>query len=240
MSSPDLASSAYRLAGLHSPRRPPLARVPMKAAASQLVSRRGWAALALFALAATPTVAQQKPVPGPLEVALVWTRPADAGARAIISMTLINKGEVRDDLLRVACADSDGAEIDAPAQGDTPAHRVDGVPVPPHATVQIGPGGYELVLLRLLHPIRAGETMACTATFVKSGERLIEVNVRNDPPPPISENGLGGPMLSSPLLSAPGAPGGNPGGTAGTTGGNNAAGGATVLPTTPGTTPAPQ
>jgi copper(I)-binding protein len=123
-------------------------------------------------------------VAGPVELSQPWAAPAAQGADTVVMMTLHNSGDVRDDLVRAACATAESAELFGPAQpGATPGH-IDGVPVQPGQTVAFSPGGIRLVLHHLGGAIRAGDTLHCTASFAKTGERLFEAAVRPDAPAP--------------------------------------------------------
>ncbi len=137
--------------------------------------------LALLVLAAALPAAAR--VAGPIDVSQPWAAPAAAGADTGVMMVLRNEGDVRDDLVRAACAGAESAELVEPAQPGRPVQRIDGIPVQPHSTITLTPGGIHLVLLHLQKPAELGTTLHCTATFAKTGERLFEATVRNDAPP---------------------------------------------------------
>lgn len=123
-------------------------------------------------------------VAGPVDLTQPWAVPAAKGADTAVMMTLHNAGDARDDLLHAACALAESAQLFGPAQpGGTP-QPIDDMPVQPGQTVAFTPDGIRLVLHHLSAPIQAGQTLHCTATFAKTGERLFEAEVRPDAPPP--------------------------------------------------------
>ncbi len=123
-------------------------------------------------------------VAGPVDLAQPWAVPAARGADTVVMMTLHNAGDKRDDLLHAACAMADSTEIFGPAHpGGTPQH-IDGVPLQPGQTIVFSPDSIRLVLHHLTAPIRAGQTLHCTATFAHTGERLFEADVRPSAPKP--------------------------------------------------------
>ena len=54
----------------------------------------------------------------------------------------------------------------------------------PAQTVNFAPDGVRVVLHHLLVPVQVGQTLHCTASFARSGERLFEADVRQSAPPP--------------------------------------------------------
>jgi copper(I)-binding protein len=121
---------------------------------------------------------------GPVELSQPWAMPAALGGDTSIMFTLHNEGTVRDDLLHAACATAESAELTGPAQPGAAPTRMDQVGLAAGQTVTFAPDGIHLVLHHLGEPARLGQTLHCTATFAKSGERLFEADVRQAPPPP--------------------------------------------------------
>ncbi len=137
------------------------------------------ASLALAAGAWSPTGPA-----GPVELSQPWAAPAPLGGDASVMFTLHNYGPVRDDLLRASCASAESGELIGPGQpGVAPAH-LDQIGLDAAQTVALTPDGTHIVLHHLNAPARLGETLHCTATFAKSGERLFEAEVRQAAPPP--------------------------------------------------------
>ena len=132
-----------------------------------------------------PTQAYQPTGPaGPVELSQPWATPAALGGDTSVMFSLRNYGDVRDDLLHAACASAESTELVAPSQqGGAPA-RIDSIALAPGQKVSLMPDGTHIVLHHLNQPARLGETLHCTATFAKSGERLFEADVRQAAPPP--------------------------------------------------------
>jgi copper(I)-binding protein len=115
---------------------------------------------------------------GPLDISQPWAPPARAGQDVPVYLTLDNEGDVPDTLLRFACvASDDAALVDAAGQPAT-------VTIGPRAHLMLAPGGAHGLLRHVSRDLAAGELLPCTATFEKSGERLMEVSIRPEAPPP--------------------------------------------------------
>ena len=121
---------------------------------------------------------------GPVELSQPWASPAALGGDASVMFTLHNAGAVRDDLLRAACSTAESAELVGPAQTGGASQHLDQVGLAAGQTVSLGPDGVHIVLHHLGQPARVGQTLHCTATFAKSGERLFEADVRDAAPSP--------------------------------------------------------
>jgi copper(I)-binding protein len=121
---------------------------------------------------------------GPVELSQPWATPTPLGGDTSVMFSLHNYGDVRDDLLRAACATAESGELVGPAQpGAAPAH-LDQVGLAAGQSLNFAPDGTHIVLHHLNAPARLGETLHCTATFAKSGERLFEAEVRQAAPAP--------------------------------------------------------
>lgn len=53
------------------------------------------------------------------------------------------------------------------------------IPLPPGQTVKLEPGGYHVMLINLVQPLAAGQTVPLTLTFQKAGTRTIDAPVRS-------------------------------------------------------------
>lgn len=60
--------------------------------------------------------------------------------------------------------------------------EVDEIPVPAGETVSLEPGGYHVMLLELVAPLEAGDTIEVTLTFAEAGEVVVEAEVRDTAP----------------------------------------------------------
>jgi copper(I)-binding protein len=139
-------------------------------------------ALICGALQARFAVAQILPPSPPVALSLAWALPAATGADTSVMFTIVNGGGEADALTRVGCATAESAELEGQAGGNAAVHE-NRLTVPAGQTIVMGPDTPHIVLHHLVQPARAGETLHCTATFLRSGERLFEAAVRQDPPP---------------------------------------------------------
>ena len=131
------------------------------------------AALAVPARAAGPIV-------GPILVSDTRTTPQPKGGDAVLSMTVTNNGDVTDHLIRAACPDAASVTFEAPARdGATELHQVEGFEIPAHNAVILKTGGWQIVLHGLQHDIAVSDVLPCTVTFEKSGEQIVQTQVRD-------------------------------------------------------------
>ena len=49
-------------------------------------------------------------------------------------------------------------------------------------TVTLEPGGYHVMMLDLVEPLKTGDTFELTLTFAEAGDMVIEVEVRDTAP----------------------------------------------------------
>ena len=148
-----------------------------------------WSDRALLALLAVPALygaALAQPGPaGPIDLAQPWAVPAPNGGDTSVMFTLHNGGDVTDKLIRGSCAVAESAELVGPsAQAGAAPAQLAQVTLAPGQTVNFAPDGIHLVLHHLLAAVQLGQTLHCTASFAKSGERLFEADVRQAAPPP--------------------------------------------------------
>ena len=59
---------------------------------------------------------------------------------------------------------------------------VDEIAIPAGETLTLEPGGYHIMLMELVEPLKTGETFQVTLTFAKAGDMVIEVPVRDTAP----------------------------------------------------------
>jgi copper(I)-binding protein len=141
----------------------------------------------LAVLAGMPATAQAYPPAGPagpVELSQPWAVPAPAGGDASVMFTLHNYGDVPDNLVHAACAAAESSELVGPAQPGAAPAQLDQIPLAPTQKVTLAPDGIHIVLHHLFAATQPGQTLHCTATFSRSGERLFEADVRQAAPPP--------------------------------------------------------
>ncbi|HFD40738.1 MAG TPA: copper chaperone PCu(A)C [Anaerolineae bacterium] len=56
------------------------------------------------------------------------------------------------------------------------------IEVPAHGQVELKPGGYHVMLIKLVEPLEAGKTVPLTLHFEKSGQIEVQVPVSEGPP----------------------------------------------------------
>ncbi len=129
-------------------------------------------------LTATPVMAAE--APGAIEVSNAWT-PASAQTRvdAPLYMTIANRGDGPDSLVRVRCPVADFAEKHATDRGEggLAMREVKAIAIPPGAVVTLAPRGAHLMLLHTKQALQPGETFTCSVVFQKAGTVPVEVTV---------------------------------------------------------------
>lgn len=128
---------------------------------------------------------------GTLWVDRAWVRLAPVSGRPSAGYLVVHGGA---DAARLLA-------IESPSAGSTELHRsmaerqgtmtmatmkpVDGIDVPPGATVALSPGGYHLMLFGVSPQIAAGGTMPLTVRFAKGAPVTVEAKViaAGDPAP---------------------------------------------------------
>ena len=96
---------------------------------------------------------------------------------------LVIENNGADDRLVAAASDVAGeVQIHEMAmQGDVMRMRqlVDGLPIPAGETVELMPGGYHIMFMKLQQPLVEGEAFDVTLTFENAGEITVPVEVRS-------------------------------------------------------------
>lgn len=124
-----------------------------------------------------------------------WARPAKAGMTSAAYFVVHNRTGSGDALIS-AETEVGRAEIHATVvqggegHGDTAMDHgggamrmrpVDRVEVPAGGTVEFRPGGYHVMLRELKRDLKVGDRFRLTLNFEKSGSRVVEVTVREQP-----------------------------------------------------------
>ena len=114
---------------------------------------------------------------GGIVVERPWAR-ASAAPTGAVFMSIRNDGEA-DRLLAVS----------SPVAAEVQMHvtemdgqimrmrRVDGIDVPAHGAAVLQPGGYHLMLIGLIEPLKAGTTVRLTLDFAKAGKMEVTAPV---------------------------------------------------------------
>ena len=118
-----------------------------------------------------------------IEVSNAWT-PASAQTRVDtpVYMTIANRSDAPDSLVRVRCPVADFAEKHATDRGEGgfAMREVKAIAVPAGETVTLAPKGAHLMLLHTKQAMQPGETFTCSVVFQKAGTIPVEVTVASD------------------------------------------------------------
>lgn len=118
-----------------------------------------------------------------IEVSKAWT-PALAQTRVDtpVYMTIANRTDAPDSLVRVRCPVADFAEKHATDRGEGgfAMREVKAIAIPAGGTVTLAPQGSHLMLLHTKQAMQPGETFTCSVVFQKAGAMPVEVTVAPD------------------------------------------------------------
>jgi copper(I)-binding protein len=145
---------------------------------------------AAMLVASGPTLAQPaRPVPagqtykaGPLVIATPWSRATPGGAKVAGGyVTITNTGSTPDRLTAATLSVAEAGEVheSTTAGGVVRMRPVEGgVEIRPGATVELRPGGYHIMFVRLTQPLKEGEKLSGSLTFENAGTVPVEFAVR--------------------------------------------------------------
>ncbi len=115
-----------------------------------------------------------------IEISNAWT-PALTQTRVDtpVYMTIANRGEEPDALLRVRCPVADFAEkhVTDRGEGGLAMREVKAIAIPAANTVMLAPRGTHLMLLHTKQALQPGEAFTCSIVFQKTGAISVEVTV---------------------------------------------------------------
>ena len=120
--------------------------------------------------------------PPDLDVRDPWVRATIAGQSGTAAyLTVENRGGSDDRLVGVSSASADASLHSTSNENGVSRMRplTDGLPIPAGATVQLRPGGNHIMLMGLREPLQPGRAITIRLTFERSGERQVEVPVRD-------------------------------------------------------------
>lgn len=119
---------------------------------------------------------------GDILITAPWSRATPAGAPVSAGyLTIHNKGAGQDRLVSASFDGAGAAEIHETTEenGIARMRRVEpGLVIAPGATVELRPGGYHLMLMRLERVLAPGEHRKATLVFEKAGPVTIDFEVR--------------------------------------------------------------
>ena len=139
------------------------------------------AAAMLLLAAYVATAGAQEFKAGSIVVNGPWTRATPAGAKVAAGyMTIGNTGSETDRLVGGSMPRSGRSEIHEMKMDKGVMKMrevVGGVEVKPGKKVEFGPGGYHLMFMELIEPLKQGETVRGQLRFEKAGTMEIEYKV---------------------------------------------------------------
>ncbi len=134
---------------------------------------------AVFALAASPALAQTDPAATRPTVEHAWARATVAVVKTGAAYFTITGHGAADRLLSATTPVAERAELHMTGNdGNVMRMRpVDGLAVPATGAVTLDPGGYHLMLVGLRQPLVAGQHFPLALTFQNAGAMRVEVVV---------------------------------------------------------------
>lgn len=119
---------------------------------------------------------------GTIELSRAWTlATAQTGGDSPVYMTVTNRGDAPDSLVRVRCptdlADFTEKQATDRGEGGTAMREVKSFAIPANGATTLMPGGNHLMLLHVRKPLQDGQTFTCSVTFQKAGTVPVEVKV---------------------------------------------------------------
>ena len=148
-------------------------------------------ALGVVILAAVSPASSQPAAPGgsgqaykagPLVITSPWSRATPGGAKVAGGyLTITNTGSAPDRLTAATLSVAEAGEVheSTTAGGVVRMRPVEGgVEIRPGATIELRPGGYHIMFLRLKQPLKEGDKLSGTLTFEKAGTVPVEFAVR--------------------------------------------------------------
>jgi copper(I)-binding protein len=157
-----------------------------------MITRRSFAAAALAALAILPATLShaQHAMTGAIGIDGAWTRAtAPRAANGGAFMTIRNGGDAPDTLIAAASPAAARTELHTHTMQDGMMRMrpvEGGIPIPPHGTAELAPGGLHVMMMGLHAPLAEGSRVAITLIFEKAGSVTVEV--------PVMKAGAAGPM----------------------------------------------
>lgn len=120
----------------------------------------------------------------PIKISQAWVPATErAGGDLPLLMTIENKSDIADTLVRVRCPVANFTEKHTVDRGEgAPAMRaIPGIPIAANSTIVLKPDGYHVMLLQTRQALTEGETFTCAVVFQKAGTIETEVHVSRSP-----------------------------------------------------------
>ena len=138
----------------------------------------------LFAARLAATVAGFTPNPAAAQDGVAvhdaWARASAGAATTGAAYVAVTGADQLDGLVGASTPIAATAEVHETTNdnGVMKMRPVTSVPIPPHQTVTLAPGGYHIMLTGLKQPLVAGQSFPLTLTFAHTAPVTVEVPVR--------------------------------------------------------------
>lgn len=143
---------------------------------------RQWALVAALSLCAAPAVWAHDYKVGQVEVDELWVRASAPGqSNGAGYMEIDNDATAPDRLLSVTSDAAERIELHTVQTDNGVArmrHLPEGVPVPAGGDVELKPGGYHVMFMKLKQPFAEGAEVPATLKFEKAGEVAVKFTVK--------------------------------------------------------------
>jgi periplasmic copper chaperone A len=140
-----------------------------------------WIALLLLAALLTACSPQPAARIGSIEILSPWARPAQAAGtgNSAAYLTIRNTGKEADRLIKVETTVAEMTEThETKMDGDMMSmSMVDAIEIPAGGSVELKPGGYHIMLMKLKGDLTAGTKISLTLTFEKAGTVKVDADV---------------------------------------------------------------
>jgi copper(I)-binding protein len=117
-----------------------------------------------------------------IEVKHPWARPGTRGGNSAVYMEVHNRSSSTDRLVAAEAEVAEAVELHR-TRTEGGMHRmekVESIEIPGRAKVELKPGGYHIMLIRLTRPLRVGDRFPLKMRFERAGELVIRVPVRQE------------------------------------------------------------
>lgn len=133
----------------------------------------------LFSLLATGQALAQGHTAGAIQIGQPWSRATVTGQPAGGGFMKLTNTGADDRLIAVRADVSATAELHTmQMDGDIMRMRqLDGIALPAGQTVELKPGGYHIMFMRLKAPLKEGTSFPATLVFEKAGEVKVDFKV---------------------------------------------------------------
>ena len=134
----------------------------------------------IIAAALIGTASGETPASPAIAVTDAWARATPGGAKTgAVYLTLVNHGPEGDRLVGVATPVAGEAQLHTESieNGIMKMRPLTEVEVASGATTVLKPGATHVMLVRLKHPLKEGESFPLTLDFAKAGKQEVQVKV---------------------------------------------------------------